>query len=366
VKEPAPQLAATALADLGWGPGRDTEFASFLATGLVPGRVCLEHNHVYRVMTASGEWLAEASGRIKHLASGRRELPAVGDWVAVRPVTHGGHAAIRAILSRHTSFSRRAAGRETEEQVIAANIDTVLVVFGLDSKVKPRAIERYLSLARQGGVRPVVVLNKADVSPDPAGAVREVEAVAGGAPVHAVNAKGPAGVAVLEQYVAPGQTLALLGPSGVGKSTIVNRLLGEERLATGDVREWDARGRHTSVHRQLVVRPAGGLIVDTPGMRELQLWESDEALDETFSELVTLGLECRFRDCQHDREPGCAVKAAVESGAVAPDRYQSYLKLRAERQATEKLRDERAMHEAKRAAKQIGKSLRAMQKLRGR
>ena len=209
------------LTHLGWTPDRDVEFSPFLAEGLIPGRVCLEHNHVYRVMTEAGEWLAEASGRIKYLASGRHELPAVGDWVAIRPVAQDARATIRAILPRRTAFSRRAAGRDTEEQVIAANIDTVLIVFGLDSPLKPRGIERYLSLARQGGVQPVVVLNKADTVPDPAEAVREIVEIAGGAPVHAVNAKAAQGVAVLEPYLSFGAHAG--APRSLGRGQVHDR-----------------------------------------------------------------------------------------------------------------------------------------------
>lgn len=351
---------------LGWNQARDAEFEPFRASGLVPGRVALEHNHVYRVLTEAGEVLAEAAGRIKHLASGRRELPAVGDWVALRPGPEGHRSTIRSIMKRHSWFSRKAAGRSTEEQVIAANIDVVFVVFGLDKPVNARAIERYLVVANRSGATPVVVLNKADVIADPAAAVAEAAAIAGGVAVHAVSTRAAPGVAALNQYLVEGQTLALLGPSGAGKSSIVNRLVGEDLLDTGEVREWDQRGRHTSVHRQLVVREAGGLIVDTPGMRELQLWDSDDELGETFGEIAALSGECRFRDCQHDREPGCAVKAAVASGALDAERYESYLKLRREQAATEKLRDERALLEEKRQAKIQQKAIKAMQRSRGR
>lgn len=354
------------LAALGWTDRLTAEFAPLAASGLVPGRVSLEHNHVYRVMTEEGEWLAEAAGRIKFEATGRRELPAVGDWVGLRPAPRGHRASIRAILPRRTWFSRKAAGRETEEQVIAANVDVVLIVFGLDQHVKPRAIERYLALARKAGVAPVVVLNKADAAEDVAAAVAEATVVAGDAPVHAVSATMGTGVPVLEQYLKPGRTLALLGPSGAGKSSLVNRLIGEDVLATSEVRDWDARGRHTSVHRQLLQRPGGGLIIDTPGMRELQLWDGDEGVGETFDEIIELAPECRFRDCRHDAEPGCAVKAAVEEGRVEATRYESYLKLRHEHEAMEKLRDERAMLDAKRQAKVTGRAIKAMQKLRGR
>ena len=354
------------LAALGWSARRQSEFDALDVKSLVPGRVCLEHNHVYRVLTASGEVLAEVAGRIKHLATGRRELPAVGDWVALRVGSAGARASIKAILKRDSWFSRKAAGRVTAEQVLAANVDVVLLVFALGAPVNRRAIERYLVVAGKSGARPVVVLNKADLAPDPAGASADASAVTGGAPVHAVSAATEGGVTALESYLAPGVTLALLGPSGAGKSSIVNRLLGESRLPTGEVREWDRRGRHTSVHRQMVVRPAGGLIVDTPGLRELQLWESDDGLAGTFADIDARADRCRFRDCQHDREPGCAVKAAVKSGEIPPERHASYLKLRREQADIASRRDERALTEEKRQAKIQHRALKAPQKSRGR
>ena len=354
------------MADLGWTPSREAGFAPHRAEGLSPGRVSLEHNHVYRVMVEGREWLAEASGRIKYLATGRHELPAVGDWVAVRLDERHEQGSIRAILPRGTWFSRRAAGRETEEQVIAANVDIAFLVFGLDAPSKPRAVERYLSLARRSHVRPVVVLNKSDVAGDLAEARSRAAAVAGDADVRVVSAAAGDGVGDLGHYLARGTTLVLIGPSGAGKSSIVNRLLGTEALATGEVRDWDARGRHTSVHRQLLFRREGGVIIDTPGMRELKLWDADEGLDETFDEILELAPECRFRDCRHDAEPGCAVKAAVAEGRIPEGRYGSYLKLVREEGETAKLRDERAQLEAKRKARIGSKAIKAMQKSRGR
>jgi ribosome biogenesis GTPase len=351
---------------LGWDADRDAEFAPFRTTGLVPGRVSLEHNHVFRILTADGEVLAESAGRMKHRAGGRNELPVVGDWVALKLGTAGTRSTVAAILTRRSWFSRKAAGRETQEQVIAANADDVLIVFGLDKPVNARAIERYLILVRRSGARPIVVLNKSDVAEDIADAVAQVSEVAGSAPIHAISTKNPdagrehAGVDAvatvdavdaLESYLVEGKTLALLGPSGAGKSTIVNRLVGDERLPTGEVREWDRRGRHTSVHRELVLRAAGGLIIDTPGMRELQLWETGEDLDATFAEIAARAPDCRFRDCRHDAEPGCAVKAAVEAGEIDADRYENYIKLSREQVEVEKLRDERELRDSKRQGK---------------
>jgi ribosome biogenesis GTPase len=354
------------LATLGWNDDWKAKFAAIGDPSLEPGRVCLEHNHVYRIGTAGDEVLAETAGRLKHQASGRKELPAVGDWVVVRKGETGNRAQIRGVLPRRSWFSRKAAGRETEEQIVAANVDTVLIVFGLDSPVNARSIERYLVVGAQSGAAPVVVLNKSDLATDLAAEVSTAVTAAGDVPVVAVNTRRPGGTAPLEKFLAPGVTLALLGPSGAGKSTIVNALVNREVLPTGEVRDWDARGRHTSVHRQLVIRDAGGIIIDTPGMRELQLWDTETAVADAFADIAALGEACRFRDCRHDKEPGCGVKAAVADGRLPAARYDSFLKLQHEQEATEKLRDERALIDAKRQGKVMSKALKAMQKGRGR
>ena len=352
---------------LGWDARLDEAFSEFRDRGLVPGRVSLEHNHVYRVMIGEEQdLLAEATGRMKHRAGGRHELPVVGDWVALLPGPAGTRASIQAILPRRTQFSRKAAGRVTGQQVIAANIDVVFLVFGLDGPVKARRIERYLVPARQSGAAPVIVLNKMDACSDVADAIAEAETAAGGAPVHAVSAHTPETLEPLRPFVASGKTLALLGPSGAGKSSMANALAGREVLKTGDVRAWDSRGRHTSVHRQLIVLDSGASIIDTPGLRELQLWEPEAAVDEAFTEIAGLAERCRFRDCRHDREPGCAVKAAVEAGEMSADRYEHYIQLQKEQQALEQKQDERSLIEAKRQSKVINKALKRMQKERDR
>jgi ribosome biogenesis GTPase len=331
--------AAHSLEQLGWTADREADLAPFAARGLEPARVSLEHNHVYRVIGRSGERLAEASGRLKHDAAARQALPAVGDWVVVRPNPAGPRVQIAAVLPRRTWFSRQAAGRETGEQIVAANLDTVLVTFGLDRPVKARAIERYLVVARRGGATPVVVLNKADIADDLDEAVAEARTAAADVDVIVVSTRSGVGLEAIEARLGAGRTIAFIGPSGAGKSSIVNRLIGAEALPTGDVRGWDARGRHTSVHRQLLVRDRGGMIIDTPGMRELQLWEPAGVAD-VFADIDALAAGCRFRDCRHDREPGCAVKSAVEAGRLDAARHEHFLRLRAEQDEIARRRTE--------------------------
>lgn len=348
------------LPDAGWRPALEEAFREHREKGLQPARVALELNHIYRLWTAEGEVLAEAAGRLRHEAAGQHELPAVGDWVAYRPDPHQSRARIEAVLPRKSAFIRKVAGSETRQQVVAANIDTVFLVSGLDRDFNPRRVERYLLLAAQSGAHPVVVLNKADLADAHLDeAMESVAAVAGGAPIHAVSARTHMGLDSLKPYLGAGETVALLGSSGVGKSSIVNSLAGEEVLETRSVRESDSRGRHTSRHRQMVRLPGGALLVDTPGMRELQLWDVGEALEETFEDIDALAAGCRFRDCRHQSEPGCAVKAAVAAGTLPASRYESFRKLQSEREAFEARHEERVMIERKRQAKVVTKSARA-------
>jgi ribosome biogenesis GTPase len=345
------------LAALGWTPALADTFSAHAGEGLNPARVALEHTHIYRVITAEGEMLARVSGRLRHQAKSRADFPAVGDWVAIEPPVPGNEARIRAVLPRFSRFSRRAAGDPTEEQVVAANVNTVFLVSGLDGDFNPRRIERYLLVARESGAQPVVVLNKSDLVENPGTFIDEITRLAPDVPVHAVSSRVDRGVDVLRSYLGPGRTGALLGSSGVGKSTIVNSLIGHELLRTRDVRESDSRGRHTSTARQLVVLPDGSVLIDTPGMRELQLWETGDALSGTFGDIDALTANCRFRDCTHQHEPGCAVRAASSSGELAAGRLESYLKLRDEQEFQARQQDQRALLEEKRKAKIMGKAL---------
>jgi len=346
---------SSALSRLGWTTALADTFAPFAARGLVAGRVALEHTHIYRVITEAGELLARVSGRLRHRAGARADFPAVGDWVAVQPPEHSGDSRIVTVLPRRSRFSRRAPGDPTEEQVVAANIDTVFLVAGLDGDFNPRRIERYLLVARESGASPVVVLNKADVVDDPEAMAEIVRASVGDVPVHVVSCKVAGGVDVLRQYLGPGLTGALLGSSGVGKSTIVNRLVGHDLLKTVEVRESDSRGRHTSTARQMIVLPESGVLIDTPGMRELQLWDSGDVRD-TFGDIEELAQSCRFRDCRHREEPGCAVLDAVTSGALPDGRLESYHKLQNEQAFHTRQVDQRAQIEERRRWKVLTKA----------
>ena len=311
---------------LAWTDVRQTQFAEYAGRGLVPGRIVGEHRTHFQVATEAGEVAAEIPGRMRNAAELRSDLPGVGDFVALMPSDGDGPAIIEAVLPRNSALIRQAAG-ERRPQLVAANVDTVLIVTALDGDFNLDRIVRYLALIREGGAQPVIVINKSDIASGLAAARSELDRLAPEVPVHVLSALRTADVAVLEPYFDGGQTIALLGSSGVGKSTLTNQLLGFEAQATQAVRARDNRGQHTTTHRQLFVRPAGGSIMDTPGMRGLELWDADPVFvdADVFEEIETLAMQCKFRNCGHDSEPGCEVRDAVERGEIDAAALARYL-----------------------------------------
>lgn len=346
-----------ALTDFGWDEMVARDYTAWAGkTDLQPARVAIEFNHLYRLYTDDGEIEAVVSGRLKHHAASRSEMPAVGDWVVARRRLDEDRAAIVAVLPRRSHFSRKSAGKITDEQVVAANVDVIFIVMALDGDFSVRRLERYLLLAGESGAAPVVILTKPDVCDDVPARVADAAAVSGDRPLHVLSPKHNEGMHQIQTYLTAGRTCALLGSSGVGKSTIINRLAGADVRKTREVREADSKGRHTTSHRELISLPGGGLIIDTPGMRELQLWDVGDAVKEAFDDIEALAARCHFTDCRHRDEPRCAVKDSVGAGALAADRLASYLKLQDELAFLARQQDQRAQLEEKRRARIITKS----------
>jgi ribosome biogenesis GTPase len=326
------------LEELGWDSFFAAAFKELSVPDAVPGRVSSIEKDACQVLTESGELAAQLSGRFRFEARGDN-FPAIGDWLAVRPLPGEKKAVIHAVLPRKSKFSRQSSdwagrrdGGKTREQVVAANVDTVFLVNGLDGGrgFNVRRIERYLAIAWSSGAAPVVVLNKADLCTDIDFYIRETEKVAYAIPIHAVSATSKTGLEKLEEYLVKGSTVAFLGSSGVGKSALINALLGEDRLATAEVRKNDKEGRHTTTRRELIFLPNGGAVIDTPGMREIQVWGDEQNLDNTFEDISEIATGCRFADCRHNSEPGCAVQSAITRGELDEGRLKSYHKLQRE------------------------------------
>jgi ribosome biogenesis GTPase len=320
------------LEDIGWDSFFQKEFHTLKIPDSVPARVISEYKGAFQVYSQYGELTARVSGKMRYLAEAEKQYPAVGDWVVIKPLINEQKCVIHALLPRKSKFSRKVAGERTEEQVVSANIDTIFIVSGLDGgrNFNPRRLERYLTLAWNSGATPVIVLNKVDLCTDIDIYTRSIETIAPGISVHPVSAKERIGLDALRNYLGRGNTAAFLGSSGVGKSALINSLLGAEKQQTGEVREDDRMGRHTTTKRELIILPGGGMVIDTPGMREIQMWAGEEDLHVAFHDIEVLAKRCRFSDCSHNLESGCAVKAAIDHGDLDPARLESYRKLQKE------------------------------------
>jgi ribosome biogenesis GTPase / thiamine phosphate phosphatase len=373
-----------ALHDLGWSDFFSAQLADLeLNSEIAAARVAEENREMYRLLSTEGEFMAEVSGKFRHEVTGRSDFPAVGDWVLASTRKEESRATIHRVLNRKSKFSRKIAGKKTEEQIVAANVDVVFIVSSLNSEFNLRRLERYVALAWESGAQPVIVQNKSDLAENPEELRREAEAAAIGVPVILASAlrgdgieeiremmrsapeKDPAGEIPAER-VRVAKTAALLGSSGVGKSSLINAILGTQLLDTGAVRESDDRGRHTTTTRHLIVAPGGGVLIDTPGMRELQLWDASEGIDQAFGEIAELAANCKFRDCKHVNEPGCAVRAAVESGSLDVERLESFHKLGREEKFVAAKQDAAVRAEETKAVKRVMKKVNRFYRDRGR
>ncbi len=349
------------LENLGWNQFFQHNFENHKNDNYIPARVNWQQKNVSHVLCEAGELTAEISGRLRNLAENKSDLPTVGDWVVISPRVNEHKATIHAVMTRKSHFSRKAVlaggpqygpGR-TEEQILAANIDVAFLVNGLDNDYNLRRIERYLTVAWDSGVKPVVILNKADLCEDIDTVLEEIESVAFGVPVHVVSAEQNSGMESFEEYLNDNQTVVFLGSSGVGKSSLINRMLGEDRLKVNAVREYDNRGRHTTTWRELLVLPQGGIVIDTPGLREIQMWTENEGVSNVFEDIEKLAMNCRFRNCGHTNEPGCAVKQAIDEGLLESKRLRSYLKLLREQKILAVNKNRRARLDTKARWKKI-------------
>jgi len=352
------------LLHLGFGPFFEQQIHSPRGGKVVVARIAAEHRGAYEVWSVAGSGRAQLAGRLR-LELENAGPPGVGDWVVVNDVPGPNRTTIiERVLKRRAVFTRGAAGREVCVQVIAANVDRVFVVCGLDADFNARRIERYLARIWASGAQPSVILNKADICSDAWVRRTEIERNVVGVPVHVVSALWSEGIEEVRASIRVGMTVALVGSSGAGKSTLVNALLGEERMRTGEVRASDGRGCHVTTHRQLVLLPSGGLLLDTPGMRELQLLD-DDGIDTVFADITAIAGRCRFRDCRHETEPGCAVKNAVESGELDANRYEHFRKLEREAQANELRHDEHRRRQAERVWGQLHDEVVELKKWKG-
>jgi ribosome biogenesis GTPase len=353
-----PVATENRLTRLGWDADWAAELTQLDDPQLRPARVGTEHRGAYVLLTEEGDQWAVPAGKLRlDHKEGLGDLPAVGDWVGYRLPEQSDRAVVQAVLPRRTKISRQTAFKRTEEQVLAANVDIAFLTTALPDDLNLRRLERYLATAWESGAQPVILLTKADLAEDVDAAVAEVETIAFGVPVHAVSVPTGRGIEEIRRYFHGNKTAVLLGSSGVGKSTIVNALMGNEDIDTQETRD-DGRGRHTTTRRELHLLPGEGIVLDTPGIRELQLWDADEGFEEAFADVDELAAQCRFADCSHEHEPGCAVRAAVESGALPAERFESYRKLQRELAALAARQDARVASERRRQWRVQAKAMR--------
>lgn len=318
------------LSDLGWNVFFENSFRKLEKNDLIPARVSRSHGQKCMIYGTFGESVAEVSGKFLYNSFSSSDLPTVGDWVAVQHFVSEQYAIIHHLLPRKNSFSRKFPGKSSSAQILSANTDTIFITCGLDHEFNTRRIERYLTMALEHETEPVILLNKADICPDLDGCCAEAESVAVGAPVVPISAMTGEGFGSIRAYGKPGKTSSFLGSSGVGKSSIINRLLGKDKQQIQTVRERDSRGRHTTTYREMIILPEGGLIIDNPGMRELQPYKEEEGIGDAFKDIEGFSTRCRFRDCKHEGEPDCAVHMALSEGLIDHHRFENYLQLKKE------------------------------------
>ena len=356
------------LEDWGWNQTWAEKVGKTALPDLSPGRVVMQGRHLYQVVTMAYTGWYRVSGSFISKAEKPADYPAVGDWVLVEDLPSADTGIIQEVLPRAGAFVRKSAGLVTTEQIIAANIDYLFIVFGLDGgrNFGERSIERYVTCSWDSGAQPVLVLNKADLCEDIEDVKMIAEASAPAVPIHATSCTTGTGFDGFAAYMGNGVTIGLTGPSGVGKSSIVNHLLGNNRIDTGEQRESDLRGRHTTARRELVRLPGGALLIDTPGLREVQLWGEESSLQGSFPDIEQYAEECRFRDCHHSGEPGCAVTQALADGAIDQKRFESYLELRRELRYLRKKSDARAKQQERARNKSFSRQVRLYKKARDR
>jgi ribosome biogenesis GTPase len=348
------------LKSLGWNPSLESAFHEYQEKGFELARIVSQEGNYYTALGEKGELKGKVSGRMRYECIQSGDLPVVGDWVAIDGNPQIRRMTIQAVLPRHSKFVRATynKGNYEGDQVICANVDFLFIVVGLDEEFNPNRLERYLAQASVSGSKPVVILNKSDLCKNLARILRQAKAVARDVPVVALSAKSGMGLNQIKEFLSEGKTGSLVGPSGVGKSTIINTLLGEERFDTSEVRNYDAKGRHTTTHRELVLLPGGGMLIDNPGMRGIGVTGDQDVVGSTFEDIESLAKQCKFGDCQHKTEPGCAVRAAIEDGTLSREHFENYSRLQRELRIVSMNKSQRA-----RLGKDLSKASRVRRKM---